>query len=139
MFYFSPLAPCFQWNSYAAHPEALLLAMLGDSDPDKRLWAAKKIIEIRELENKNEAKEIRKYVKPQLNFKAHSYDQMINWNTENITEPRLTMLDDSGGCSNEDLLDIASGVKNLTDFIPIIPCHRELSIFYVRAKGENIL
>ena len=132
MFYFSPiLVPCFEWNSYAVHPEALLLAMLGDSDPVKRLWAAKKIIQLRELENKNAAKEVRIYVKPQLKFNALSYDQMINWDTENITEPRLTMLDDNGGCSNEDLLDIASGVKKLTDFIPNIPCHRTASIFYI--------
>ena len=35
----------YQYNCYPAHPESLLLAMLGDSDSEsKRTWAANKII-----------------------------------------------------------------------------------------------
>ena len=41
----------FQQSPYWAHSEAILLALLSDEDPDMRLWAVQKIVEIRQEES----------------------------------------------------------------------------------------
>ena len=41
----------FQQSPYWAHPEAILLALLSDENPDMRIWAVQKIKEIRENTN----------------------------------------------------------------------------------------
>ena len=38
----------FQESPYWAHSEAILLGLLSDEDPEMRLWAVQKIIEIRQ-------------------------------------------------------------------------------------------
>ena len=38
----------FQQSPYWAHPENILLALLSDKNPDMRVWAVQKIIEIRQ-------------------------------------------------------------------------------------------
>ena len=38
----------FQYSPYWAHPEAILLALLSDENPDMRQWGVQKIMEIRQ-------------------------------------------------------------------------------------------
>ena len=38
----------FQESPYWAHPEAILLALMSDEDPEKRHWAVQKIKKIRQ-------------------------------------------------------------------------------------------
>ena len=38
----------FQFSPYWAHPEAILLALLSDDNPDMRHWAVQKIIKVRQ-------------------------------------------------------------------------------------------
>ena len=55
-----------------------------------------------------EGEEIRPYKLPKLNPNAESYDQMIDWNNEELSEPRPTM-----SITNTDLLKIGFGEKKL--------------------------
>ena len=41
----------FQQSPYWAHPEAILLALLSDENPDMRQWGVQKIIQIRQEES----------------------------------------------------------------------------------------
>ena len=116
----------FQWSCYWAHCEPILLAMLSDSNADKRQWAVDKIIEIRSQKELDESNEVRVYQLPTLNFEASSYDEMISWEDETITEPRPTF-----AISNADLQLIGTGEKKLSDFIPPIVCHSQANEFAV--------
>ena len=40
----------FQQSPYWAHPEAILLALLSDENPDMRQWGVQKIMEIRQAD-----------------------------------------------------------------------------------------
>ena len=118
----------FQWSCYWAHCEPILLAMLNDSNQEKRQWAVNKIIEIRRQKelDQSESDQVRVYQLPTLNFDANSYDEMIDWEVESITEPRPTF-----AISNNDLQLIGNGDKKLSDFIPPIVCHSQANEFAV--------
>ena len=108
----------FQESPYFAHCEAIFLALLSDEDMTLRLWAAEKIIKIREENNPDV---VRVWKKPVLVLDPipEHYKDMINWDNETITEPPPTK-----NISNDDLLKIGNGEKKLEDFIPKIFCHR---------------
>ena len=90
-------------------------------------------IELRELEEDEEENEVRKYILPKLNPNAASYDQMIDWDKEELTEPRPTM-----SISNSDLLKIGTGEKLLSQFIPKIVCHSVSNEFAVQDTSKTV-
>ena len=56
----------------------------------------------------------------------------LDWNKESITEPRPTMK-----ISDDDLLNIGTGVEKLENFIPKIICHsvkNEFAVGKIHAK-----
>ena len=55
----------FQENSYWAHWEAILLALLSEDDPELRIWAVNLIIQIRQDAKPDE---VRYWQKPNLIF-----------------------------------------------------------------------
>ncbi|OXU32187.1 hypothetical protein TSAR_007981 [Trichomalopsis sarcophagae] len=79
-----------QNNSYFAHPENILLAMLADERKSIRQKAYDKIVEVRE-NHPVSRNGIRKFIKPNINFDASSYELLINWD-DSDTEPPLTIL-----------------------------------------------
>lgn len=79
--------PVIQRNSYFAHPENLLLAMLTDPQQHIRKLAARRILKAR----RNKSNGLRLFQVPSLNFNASSYTDLIEWN-ENITEPPILKL-----------------------------------------------
>ena len=93
--------------------------MLGDSNISKRQKAVKIILGVRAMEERNPRQTVRIRTPPKLNVNAKSYDDMINWHNEEITEPRPTM-----AISDSDLMEIGTGLQKLEDFIPKIICHR---------------
>lgn len=77
-----------QRNGYFAHPENILLAMLGDERKLVREQAVNTIMESR-LKNDSTEK-LRSFNVPTLNMSAKDYIDMIDWKKINITEPPLT-------------------------------------------------
>ncbi|CAH1998449.1 unnamed protein product [Acanthoscelides obtectus] len=76
--------PVIQRNSYFAHPENVLLAMLTDSQPHIRELAARRILKARSVT----IKDLRIFKLPQINFNASTYYDLLNWQ-EDISEPPL--------------------------------------------------
>ena len=104
-----------QVNSFSAHPESILLAMLNDEDASIRRQAVLKILKIRK---KKLSGSVRKFSRPTVNFNAASYVQMIDWKKEMITEPPLTM-----SFSKKELLQSVKLNKIL--IFPDIPNHTQ--------------
>ena len=104
-------------NSYAAHPESVLLSMLTDKyNKVLRKKAAKTILAIRKHYRENPPKRIRKFVCPKVSWSdVNAYDQFIPSLTDlkNLTEPPATMepfADDQkilAIAENPDLYDLA--------------------------------
>ena len=78
------------WNAYWAHPEVLLLSMLADQSKSIRVKAVDKILSLRGESDQGDDQP-RLYELPKLKFDAKSYSEMIDWKTEQISEPVLTV------------------------------------------------
>ena len=81
--------PFISKNAYYAHPEPLLLAMLDDDNTEVRKQAVDIILNIRRNQPST-SRPIRSYAVPTLLYDADSYNTMIDWNAETLTEPPLT-------------------------------------------------
>lgn len=87
------IQPVVQRNAYWAHPEAVLLAMSADQDPQVRARAVQAIQRCRE---QPPSPELRDFKLPSVNFAASDITQLFDWRATRITEPPLTMsLDDA--------------------------------------------
>ena len=84
-------------NTYRAHPEAVLLAMMADEDADVCCRAVCVIQQCRQ----NPQHGVRPFVFPSINFAADNYTALMNWETELFTDPPLTM-----GLSDQELHSI---------------------------------
>ena len=117
----------FQWNSYMAHPEFVLLA--GLFDPDLRI--RQKAVDYILLDRKRRSTPghvMRQWVKPTVNFQAKTYwDICDKSNIEYMTEPPITF-----DISDDALKSCAKTGVNL--IIPDIPIH---SINNERAVQET--
>ncbi|KAL4720726.1 hypothetical protein ACJJTC_009565, partial [Scirpophaga incertulas] len=77
--------PVIQRNSYFAHPENILLAMITDDTKHIRELAARRILKAR---SKPQPLKPRLFEVPLINFKASTYIDLIDWQ-ENLTEPPI--------------------------------------------------
>ena len=128
----------FQFSPYWAHPEAILLALLSDENPDMRLWAVQKITEIRQstaVPSEYFKDNVRTWKKVTLLYNPlpEHYKDMIDWNKENITEPPPTK-----HISLEDMNKIVTGEKHLTDFIPKVMSHSIANERCVQATSKKV-
>lgn len=77
-------------NSYFAHPENILLAMLFDGRKEVLNRAIKKILRYR-AELQDLSAKVREYKKPPINFNCTDYTNMVDLNNdENLLEPAFT-------------------------------------------------
>ena len=67
----------FQVSPYWAHSEAILLALLSDPDPDMRLWAVEKIVQLRQKATEEDGVRIWKKVTLLFNPIPDHYRDMI--------------------------------------------------------------
>lgn len=80
--------PVIAHNAFYAHPENILIVMLGDKQRDVRVLAVSRILKAR-----NEALETpahahpRQFIVPSINFQAKNFQDMIDWKRETIYEP----------------------------------------------------
>lgn len=76
-------------NSYFAHPENVLIAMLFDKDKNVRKLTAERILAVRKSQ-KQKKNGIKRFIKPKINFETVNYFDLIDWTKCIITEPPLT-------------------------------------------------
>jgi hypothetical protein len=110
-------SPVIQRNGYFGHSECLLLAMLADNCEVVRQKAVEIIKQVRK---KNKSVKVRKFVIPDFDFGASSYDKLINW--KNTTEPPLL-----SELTTEELDQIRAcpeGNETMNE-IKKIPCHTQ--------------
>ena len=78
-----------QDNAYWAHPENILISMLGDAREEVRTRAVLRILKARrEFDPYTHP---RQFVPPVVKFDAQNYFDMIDWDLEMSTEPPLTI------------------------------------------------
>ena len=100
------------YNAYSAHPENVLLCMLGDDDDDVRRIAVNKILNIRgrlpgfQIDDDFEGGSVeedeqpaestknqsvgRRFCVAKINLEANVYYRMVNLNRQDVTEPPVT-------------------------------------------------
>lgn len=75
-----------QENSYMAHPESILLAMLFDDEPEICETAIQRIEKAR---GERDPSKVRPFERPSVNFTAANYTDLIDWTKTKVTEPPL--------------------------------------------------
>ena len=122
--------PVLQRNAYWAHPEAVLLAMVADSNPEVRDQAVTTIMHCRQQQH---TENVRPYLLPSLNFEAGSYTELLDWEEELITEPPLTL-----ALSDAEL----EGVRLAPLAVPHFPVHTvsvERTVRVVTEAAANVV
>ena len=105
-------------NAFYAHPENILIGMLGDEQREVRATAVSRILHARQNAPKTPDPP-RTFKVPSINFQAKKYYDLIDWEKENITEPPvLRRLSDEQICS---FVDDPSQVSLFDAF----PCHTQ--------------
>ncbi|GBP46966.1 hypothetical protein EVAR_30998_1 [Eumeta japonica] len=77
-----------QRNSFFAHPENILLAMLQDDESHIRELGLRRVLKARK---EFKGKKVREFQLPNLKIDASNYYDLIDWSNEKITEPPMTM------------------------------------------------
>ena len=73
-----------QTNAYALHSENMLCAMLASTQANVRTLAVERILNFRRTSTSNE---VRKFIKPKINFSAQTYYELIegeHWNVVRV-------------------------------------------------------
>lgn len=102
-----------QRNSYFAHSENILLAMMEDSRPYVRELALRRVLKAR---RSGPDRTIRRFDLSPLNFEADEYCNLVNW--ESPMEPPATI-----GLSEEEIMTF---IKSKAEFEALkLPCHTQ--------------
>lgn len=110
--------PVIERNSFYAHPENLLIAMIFDERRHIRELGLRRVLKARQ--SVSIGKGVRNFHTPLLNFDALDYTEMIDWNATKISSPPLLR-----GVSNEEIKSfIQSGEVPDWD-IKNFPCHTQ--------------
>lgn len=111
--------PVIERNSFFAHPENVLLAMITDERKYIRELGMRRILKVR-MTKSTHCTVIRQFVTPKLNFDAHEYYEMLDWTTVQVSEPPLTT-----DISEADMrLYVKTGGDTTLEF-PRFPCHTQ--------------
>lgn len=115
--------PVMQRNGFWAHPEQLLLAMVADEDAQTRRDAIQHITGARQRDTAG----VRPFRMPRVNFRAAHYTQLIDWETEMVTEPPLLR-----HLGSEELAAIVAAPHS----VPAYPVHTQAVERFVRMVTE---
>ncbi|GBO28460.1 hypothetical protein AVEN_8579-1 [Araneus ventricosus] len=80
--------PVIERNDFFAHPEHLKLAMTQDNTKHIRKLGLRRILKVRQLDQKRTT--IGTFMSPKLNFKAQNYSEIINWMDCDLSSPPLS-------------------------------------------------
>jgi hypothetical protein len=114
-------------NSYPAHIESIILAMLKDNRQVIRRLALKRILRAREEDIPN-----RKFQIPEIRLQATSYEELLDWQTTPRLEPVLT--------KHISTAQISSWLSSTTDVdidIQPFPCHNQAVERLVKIVTES--
>ena len=112
-------------NCFFAHPENLLLTMLTDERKEIRELAARRVKAARLVR----PKDVRKFVLPTVNVTADNYDELVNWQDYQRTEPPMMM-----NITNEEIdIAIETGQRWTLDNFP---CHTQAVERHVKLVTE---
>lgn len=103
------IRPVIARNAYWCHPEAMLLSMCADDDPDVRERAVGKIMECRRTAEEVGKRSLRAFDIPDI-FSAPHYSDVFDWARVCVTEPPLTK-----HMSDNDILAVVA--------VPLPPLH----------------
>lgn len=81
--------PVIERNAYFSHPENLLLAMLYDEREHVRQLAVERIENARLTASSSKIRIFKPPQRPQFNFFAEDYTNLLNWQDINITPPPI--------------------------------------------------
>ena len=101
------IQPVIQRNAFWCHPEAVLLGMTADQDPQVRDRAVQLIMQCRQQPRE----QVRPFLLPKVNFSASNFTELLDWKVEDITEPPLTM-----NLSDEEVQGIRSAPLDMGAF-----------------------
>lgn len=122
--------PVIQRNGYFGHPENILVAMLADESETLRILALRRILKARQ----ETVSRIRTFELPKFDFNAQNYQNLINWQEINLTEPPVTKF-----MSNE-LIERCMENPGLVDEIVLsrlnFPCHTQATERCVKIVTE---
>lgn len=116
-----------QRNAFFAHPENILITMIGDNRQHIRELALRRILKCRSLKCDGE---VRDFKVPELNFEASDYTELINWQSIEVSEPPLTKK-----ITTEDLIKM---ITNMPDNIELLrfPCHSQAVERHIKMVTE---
>ena len=115
------MVSCINYNSYWAHHENVLLSMLTDEDNQALRKRVAKIIN--NLKAKGKPTKIRQFTKPEVSWKANTYDKMVkSFRLADLTEPPVTM-----SLSPAEVDEVARNpsASSLVQDLKSIPCHTQ--------------
>lgn len=120
--YLELLTPALQRNSYFAHSENIILAMISDKDRAIRTLGYKKIRSARLFAKNNNRNtnlpRVFRVPDKDLNLNAISYYDMIKWSENSTFEPPLTKH------FTKEEIDYYSKSEGIV-YIPLFPCHNQ--------------
>lgn len=108
--------PVIQRNAYFAHPENILLCMLNDNKCYLRELALRRILKTRNIITPRER--IREFIIPKLNFEATTFDELIDWQNCELSEPPIL-----ASIPNDHLNQLIKAVPEM-DLVKF-PCHTQ--------------
>lgn len=126
----SCIKECVTFNSYFAHPENVLLAMIADKNKNIRRIGYTKILESRRTV-RNGVRVFEKPSKSQLNFQSDSYHEFIIWDKIEIFEPPFTQQFATGDLAK--LMDSDHIIA-----LPSIPLHTQACEYYIQGLSESV-
>lgn len=118
------------YNSFFAHPENMLLAMIADRDKNIRRIGYSKIIDCR----KTRTEGLRTFAKPtkkQLNFHSDAYHELLIWDKIKVFEPPFTHQ-----FNVEELTKFMNADEVIS--IPEIPLHTQACEYNIQALTESV-
>lgn len=105
-----------QRNSYFAHPENILLAMLQDDASQIRELALRRVLDARKG---TPTEKVREFCIPELQVNATNYYDLIDWVNVKVTEPPMTMK-----YTDAEISKLICSENNFLEF-ENFPCHTQ--------------
>lgn len=119
--------PVLERNSFGAHSESILVAMLTDDNLSYKELAWRRILRIRE--ESRPTGRVRTFRIPTLNRQATNYTELIDW--KNTHEPIFTKQ-----IETDEIKSMIKSKEFPNDIIPPIPCHTQAVERHIKIVTE---
>ena len=129
------IQPVIQRNAFWCHPEAVLLGITANQDPQVRGRAVQVIMQCRQQPRE----QVRPFLLPKVNFYTSNFTELLDWRVERITESSLTM-----DLSDAEVQDIRSAPLDMGAFpVHTVAVERVVKaavvVVFLRSSGSQQL